>query len=395
MIRQMQRPPLVGRDREGIHPKHSVKITIIQGAFFPVPPLRGGAVEKLWHRLAREFADLGHEVVHISRHWSGLPEENRENGVRHVRVTGYDQPANGLRLKLLDLFYSLRAARQVPDSDIIVTNTFWAPLLLRRRRGVYVCVERMPKGQMRLYRRAARLQACSSAVREAILREDSSAEPRVCVVPNPLPEVPTAFVPWQAKEERILYVGRVHPEKGIELLLEAFVRAKAGALPNWKLEIVGPWETRDGGGGDRWAQILRGRHVRPDIEWVGPLFRPEELAARYRRARVFVYPSLAERGETFGLAPLEAMAWGAVPIVSALACFRDFVTPSHNGIVFDHRGANSVANLTEVFAGLPQQPLEAMSRGALHVRETHAPKRIAAQFLDDFESIRREKPRKP
>jgi 16S rRNA G966 N2-methylase RsmD len=89
------------------------------------------------------------------------------------------------------------------------------------------------------------------------------------------------------------------------------------------------------------------------------------------------------------------MAWGAVPIVSALACFRDFVTPSHNGIVFDHRGANSVANLTEVFAGLPQQPLEAMSRGALHVRETHAPKRIAAQFLDDFESIRREKPRKP
>ncbi len=224
-----------------------MKITIIQGAFFPVPPVRGGAVEKLWHRLAVEFADLGHEVLHISRRFHGLPAEGHENGVHHIRVAGFDQPANGLSLKWLDLLYSLRAARQVPVSDIIVTNTFWAPVLLRRRKGVYVSVERMPKGQMRLYRRAARLCACSGAVRDAILEEDPSARPRVRIIPNPLPEVPTSSVSWQEKQERILYVGRVHPEKGIELLLQAFVRAKTRALPNWRLELVGPWETRDGG----------------------------------------------------------------------------------------------------------------------------------------------------
>ena len=371
-----------------------MKITVIQGAFFPVPPLRGGAVEKLWHCLAVEFAGLGHKVVHISRRYSGLPNESHEDGVCHIRVRGYDQPANGLWLKLLDLLYSLRAARRVPASNIIVTNTFWAPLLLRRRGRVYVSVERMPKGQMRLYRSAVRLRACSGAVRDAILREDPSAGPRVCVIPNPLPEVPATSIPWQEKEERILYVGRVHPEKGIELLLDAFVRAKTAALRDWRLEIVGPWETRDGGGGGRWAQTLRERYARPDIEWVGPLFRSEELAARYRRAQIFAYPSLAENGETFGLAPLEAMAWGAVPVVSALACFNDFVTPGQNGFVFDHRGADPVANLAVVLAGLPEQPLEELSRGALRVRETHAPKRIATQFLDDFESILRNSPGK-
>jgi glycosyltransferase involved in cell wall biosynthesis len=365
-----------------------VKITIVQGAFFPVPPLRGGAVEKLWHRLALEFASQGHEVVHISRRCSGLPDENHEGGVRYLRVTGYDQPANGLWLKLLDLLYSLRAARRVPVSDIIVTNTFWAPLLLRRRGGIYVSVERMPKGQMRLYRRAARLRACSSAVQAAILDDDPTAGPRVRVIPNPLPEVPSGEAVWREKEQRILYVGRVHPEKGIDLLLDAFVQVKAdGGLPGWKLEIVGPWETRDGGGGSRWAKSLQDRHARPDIEWTGPLFRSEELAARYRRARVFAYPSLAERGETFGLAPLEAMAWGTVPIVSALACFSDFVTPGQNGFVFDHRGADPVTNLAAVLASLPAQPLEELSRGALRVKDTHAPKRIAARFLNDFESI--------
>lgn len=367
-----------------------MRITIIQGAFFPVPPIRGGAVEKLWHRLALEFAAMGHEVVHISRRYAGLPDENQENGVHYVRVRGHDQPANGLRLKLLDLLYSLRAARRVPVSDIIVTNTFWTPLLLRSRKGVYVSVERMPKGQMKLYRRAVRLRACSSAVRKAILGEDPAAGPRVRVIPNPLPEIPTASVSWREKEERILYVGRVHPEKGIELLLEAFVRAKARVLAGWKLDIVGPWETHDGGGGNRWAQTLRDRYARSDIEWTGPLFRSEELADRYRRARVFAYPSVAERGEAFPIAPLEAMAWGTVPIVSALACFRDFITPPKNGLIFNHRDADPAANLAGMIASLPEQPLEAMSLEALCVRETHSPKRIATLFLSDFESVVRD-----
>jgi glycosyltransferase involved in cell wall biosynthesis len=46
---------------------------------------------------------------------------------------------------------------------------------------------------------------------------------------------------------------------------------------------------------------------------------------------MFVYPCLAEQGETFGLAPLEAVACGAVPIVSDLSCFGDFITPGVNG----------------------------------------------------------------
>ena len=43
-----------------------MKITIVLGAFFPVPPLMGGAVEKVWFALAQEFARLGHEVTQIS-----------------------------------------------------------------------------------------------------------------------------------------------------------------------------------------------------------------------------------------------------------------------------------------------------------------------------------------
>ena len=43
-----------------------MKITILQGAFLPVPPLRG-AIEKAWQALGEAFVRAGHEVTHISR----------------------------------------------------------------------------------------------------------------------------------------------------------------------------------------------------------------------------------------------------------------------------------------------------------------------------------------
>jgi hypothetical protein len=86
-----------------------MKITIVLGAFFPVPPLMGGAVEKVWFALSQEFVRLGHEVVQISRSHPDLPAAEEIEGVQHLRVRGHSQPRSILWLKWLDLLYSLRA----------------------------------------------------------------------------------------------------------------------------------------------------------------------------------------------------------------------------------------------------------------------------------------------
>src|SRR5919198_726536 len=132
-----------------------MKITIVTGAFFPVPPIMGGAVEKVWFALGQEFARRGHEVVHISRAHPKLPQTECRDGVRDVRVRGFDQPRSIIWLKFLDLLYSLRVRRVLPKADILVTNTFWLPIVERRAsRGlIYVHVQRGPKGQMRWYTR--------------------------------------------------------------------------------------------------------------------------------------------------------------------------------------------------------------------------------------------------
>ena len=366
-----------------------MKITILQGAFLPVPALRGGAVEKMWFALGPEFAARGHEVTHVSRCCDDLAPRETINGVQHVRVRGYDRPEKLAHGLVLDLFYTWRAARSMPKSDVVVTNTFWAPLVLPRRCGaIYVDVQRMPKGQMNRYGRAARLRANSSAVVQAIVAEAPAMAPRVKMIPNPLPFTNERPIDWARKTRTILYAGRLHPEKGIELLLEAWRNVRASRkLGEWKLELIGAVKSAEGGGGEKWAADLRGKFSSADVTWHPPIYDVAELYRAYERARVFVYPSLAEKGETFGVAPLEAMAWGAVPVVSDLACFRDFIEPGVNGFTFNHRGEGATHALARALEQAATQETRAVAERATRVRETHSNAKIAAEFLADFSAL--------
>ena len=370
-----------------------MKITIVMGAFLPGPPIMGGAVEKVWLALGQEFARAGHEVVQISRAVPQLPASETTEGVRHTRVPGFDAPASMLWLKALDLAYSLRALQAIPRSDIILTNTFWMPILLRngKRGRLYVHVARYPKGQMRFYKHAARLQTPSRPVAEAVIVELPSMPDKVKVVPYPRPITFAAEPPsFNDREATLLYVGRLHPEKGVHLLVEAFAGLPGKIRETWKLKVVGPWESRFGGGGETYrVQLERAAAQTEGVELVGPIFDGARLEQELRSAALFVYPSLAERGETFGVAPLEAMTHGCPVLVSNLGCFHDFVTDRQTGFIFDHRATEPARELQRRLAALLTDRTELARTGEAGYRksEEYTTGRVARQFLDDFEAV--------
>lgn len=373
-----------------------MRITIVQGAFFPVPAIMGGAVEKVWDALGREFVKCGHEVTHVSRRHRDLAIRETIDGVRHIRVAGFDSPVSLLRLKMLDLIYSMRALWCLPVADILVTNTFWLPILVRgsRHGATYVHVARYPKGQMRLYSRAARLQTVTRAVADAIELEAPRLRSRVRVIPYPMIEqgIRSQAVEHDGSLERqILFVGRVHPEKGLDLLVRAIAAIPQGRMAGWRVVIVGPAEARFGGGGESYlAQLKRlAEPIADRVDWIGPLFDPKELSARYRRASLFVYPSVAELGETFGLAPLEAMSHGVPALVSDLHCFRDYLRDGVNGFVFDHRVADPSGCLARRIEACIANPEELSRAGtsALATAQDYTLPRVTEAFLRDFDSL--------
>jgi glycosyltransferase involved in cell wall biosynthesis len=88
------------------------------------------------------------------------------------------------------------------------------------------------------------------------------------------------------------------------------------------------------------------------------------------------------------------MACGALPIVSDLACFRDFITPGLNGLVFNHRAADPAVHLAQEILALASDPERraALAEAALAVRQSHHPATIARQFGECFETLIQSRP---
>jgi len=369
-----------------------MRITILQGAFLPVPPVRGGAVEKLWFQLGKEFALAGHNVLQVSRHFAGLPTSEIIEGVIHIRIRGYDPPRFLILRLLLDLIYSFRSLSLLLKSDVLITNTFWAPFLitfLRPSSGITVVdLERMPKGQLFLYRHSTIIRCCSSAVANRAISQAPYLATRIAVVPNPLPFSRFDLYESNTKKPTILYTGRIHPEKGLALLVSSFNAACQLGLSGWTLRIVGPYSRSEGGGGLPYLRSLQrlASGSSQQIQWIEPIYDENSLQREYLDASIFVYPSLSEHGEAFGLSPLEAMSFGCVPIVSSLECFQDFIIHGYNGLTFDHHSSFAVDIIAQLLLSLARNAayFEQLSAQALQVRRSHSSQVVANRFCSLF-----------
>jgi glycosyltransferase involved in cell wall biosynthesis len=183
----------------------------------------------------------------------------------------------------------------------------------------------------------------------------------------------------------------LHPEKGIHLLIDAFRRLLSSGVNDWKLRLVGPWDVAVGGGGEKYFQSLRERSQGMErfVEWVGPIYDAEQLTAQYRRSSVFVYPSLAGRGEASPLAPLEAMAEGCPTVVSSLECFRDYLQPGSNGWTFDEKAQDIAADLAETLRNVMSNGgmLRTVREQAFRTAQRFSLPNVADLYLNDFEEV--------
>jgi glycosyltransferase involved in cell wall biosynthesis len=347
-----------------------MRITIVNGFFLPVPPVSGGSTEKSWYNLAREFAARGHPVTLISRRWRDFPHDETRDGIRHLRLPGWDHQSRLLRNLVLDFWWSWRVFFALPDADIVVVNAvalpMWLGWLKPRAGRVVIMTGRMPKGQYRRYRHIARVLAASSYVRDRVLAENPGLGPVMQVRGYPIDwrllavesGMAPAGLPESQPGEIILgYVGRIHEEKGLMLLASALkLLAAMPGLPAWRLLLCGPSDVARGGSGAAFrGQLLHRLSAVMNasrFHLLDPQFNERTLAGVYQRIQVFCYPSLAAQGETFGVAVAEAMAAGAVPVVSRLACFTDFVRDGQNGLVFDHAAPDAAEQLAAALARL-------------------------------------------
>ncbi len=135
----------------------------------------------------------------------------------------------------------------------------------------------------------------------------------ICVIPNGV-ELPEETEVSDFKKSRyLLYLGRLHPKKGLLALIEAWSRIQKLAVETgWQLKIAG-WD-QNGHRSDL-EQLCEKLHADSSISFVGPQFGKAK-ARCFQEASAFILPSLSEG---LPMSVLEAWSW-RLPVVITPNC---------------------------------------------------------------------------
>jgi dTDP-4-amino-4,6-dideoxygalactose transaminase len=187
------------------------------------------------------------------------------------------------------------------------------------------------------------------------------------------------FRPGAASKERrptIVFVGKVEPAKGIDVLVEATCRV-AQDYPDVQLRIIGE-------GDPDFVQELRAQAAardRPDLLEFTGFVRSSELPAHLNRAHILAGPSVYEGGP--GFVYLEAMACGLPVIASRGSGAAEAVRDQETGLLVPPRDVDALAVALGTLLGSPDLRREMGARGR-SVVNAEADSRLCLKRLEDF-----------
>ncbi len=231
-------------------------------------------------------------------------------------------------------------------------------------------------------RRASCLRALCPAEAEA-MRQFGLTNP-ICVIPNgiDLPGAwPTKPPPWEGKiapgRRVLLYLGRIHPKKGLPHLLRAWQelrREDPKATADWAMGIAG-WD--QGGHEAELQAAARELGIAGDVIFLGPRFE-EDKAACFAHAEAFVLPSFSEG---LPMAVLEAWAYG-LPVVMTPQCNLPEGFAAGAAISVNAEARDTARGLRELFRLTDGARQEMGRRGKELVAQRFTWPRIAGQMLE-------------
>ncbi len=171
----------------------------------------------------------------------------------------------------------------------------------------------------RTYQRAQAVVATSSTLKTNIVSQFPEAESKIRIIPNP-----ADVQSFHARKSsgcpspfRFIYVGLFRPEKRLDLLLDAFSKVKA-THSECKLTLIG-----DGSLRKPIENQIKTLGLGSSVTLTGYL-KKHQIADQLQNHDALV---LSSDVETFGVAPIEAMASGLPVIATECGGPSDYITP--------------------------------------------------------------------
>jgi glycosyltransferase involved in cell wall biosynthesis len=295
--------------------QEALRIAMIAPPWFTVPPQGYGGVENVCADLVAGLVARGHSVTLVGAGADGTSADF---------VATYDEPPSArLGEPLPEVLHAAAASRILADLDIdlVHDHTLAGPLLARGREVPTVVtmhgpVAGEPGEYYRLLGDTIDLVAISAAQRRS-----APDLPWVGTTHN---AVDVTTYPFLAeKEHMLLFLGRIHPDKGVHLAIDA---ARAAGFP-----IVVAGKCSEQVEREYFRTHIEPR-LGPDVTMFGcaDARTKRELLAR---SAGLLFPILWE--EPFGMVMLEAMACGTPVVALRRGSVPEVVIDGITGVICD------------------------------------------------------------
>lgn len=410
-----------------------MKIAFVAQPFDVLPPVRGGSIAIYIDEVARRLAPF-HEITVYSARAADQAAQEECQGIRHVRldverdrrrvatVERIERAVGRITGTRPDLFYphyyfssryfagyaaAVAEALAESDAELVAVPNFaqFLPTLKRRNpRKRFVLIMQcdwlieLPERQVRAWTAPADgISGCSDYIIDGVAARfpeladrcrtvyNASDPEAFGVVPVDDPRVDALRAKLGIGDDRVvLFTGRVCPEKGVDVLLEAFRRV-ADAAPDAVLLVVGGlsrqppsprwvfgrdpafarFEEHRGDYGEYLESLRRGCEDR--IRLLGSVPHTE-LPPYYAMSQVFVHPAVWN--EPFGMILTEAMLAECAVVSSRGGGIPEIVEEGKTGLLAEPGDAASLADCILRLLDAPERCRAMGERGRQRVRET-------------------------
>ncbi|MGH7720953.1 MAG: glycosyltransferase [Gemmatimonadaceae bacterium] len=365
------------------------------------PRFPGDAAGSFLLRLARALQDSGIAVHVVAPAAEGFASTDSFEGVgverfryaprRYERLAytgnmaGDVQSSWSARLAMLGFlgseFVSAVRARRITQPDLVHAH-WWFPgglvgtwvsglsgvPLITTFHGSDVRLARTIAAARPPLRAVTRKSAAVTTVSHWLADELKQLVPSANPVVAPMPVDTSLFTEGgERSHDRLLFVGRLSAQKGIEHLIAALPRMGTAA----ELDVVG-----DGAGRPAVQRLASELGVSNRIRWLGALPQPQ-LVPLYQRAAAVAVPSI---DEGLGLVAVEAMLCGAPVVAARSGGLTDVVRHESTGVLVPPADPAALAAALDELLARPERGRALAEAGRMHALATFAPESAARRY---------------
>ena len=341
------------------------------------PPRKVGGLAAHVYDLSQALINLGHNIYVITTDFPGTKETEVVGGVNVHRYDSYSYPGpdfitwailmqHTMQEKAAEVINELHASGQQVDiihahdwlsglAAIELKHGFRLPLVttihsteLGRRNGLHDDGQRMIHAiEKRLAFDSWRIIACSRYMADQIKYAYALSDDKIDIIPNGVYTKEFKNANTQStveldfrrkyatdKEKIVLYVGRMVPEKGVNVLVGSIPQVIA-SMPEAKFVFIG-----DGYYRSEYMSIAHGLGVAHKCFFTGFIEKDSVVRKLFTLADACVFPSFYE---PFGIVALEAMAAGTPVIVSDIGGLSEIIDHGHTGLKVPVNNSNALA----------------------------------------------------